>query len=385
VEVRRWYIDAWAVRDGAAFASFRSEDTIEDAGNTVFLSVPALEPIPVGRISTALRATRGCFQAGFHDDDEGREVAFDDLDQVAELVRRGYLASGIGPGGAALPAWLGPSPEDDDAGTAAAEHLARAVREAGLEDGGFVGIVRGKTDLDELVVPYGLIGLGPVVQAFAEATLIAWEGLLARGPRAVVDERRWRQRHQRDLAAWYTALLTSGVWDHPGQTEEFLSTQWCPFGHALMRRGYAFTMPAALPRRDPHALLSAAPCPRWVSWPRQLTRITDLVLLALVVPDHVLGPHSALVDLVPALLATLVSLPDPDALGIPELDPPITDERRLMQAWEHLWRNLPLVTLPPVAEGLVDRYAWSMLDGGGPRRPSGRPEPYGGAAGGVRA
>src|SRR4051812_46889551 len=89
MEMNMWYIDAWSVWDGLAFASERMADTIQSSA-TVFLSVPDLEPIPVGRISTALRATRASFQDGFHDE-SGSEFGFVDLEQVREVVRRAYL------------------------------------------------------------------------------------------------------------------------------------------------------------------------------------------------------------------------------------------------------------------------------------------------------
>lgn len=110
-----WRVDAWAVEDGKAFVSRREPGSI-DAQVTVFLSVPDLEPVPVGRISTALRATRSGFQAGLRDEDGG-EIAFDSLDAVRSLVRRAYLGSGLGPDAPA--AATGPvtrTPGPDDAG-----------------------------------------------------------------------------------------------------------------------------------------------------------------------------------------------------------------------------------------------------------------------------
>jgi len=100
VEVTMWRFDAWAVRDGLAFVSDRNGEALEARG-TVFMSVPDLEPVPVGRISTALRATRANFQDGFRNNlDE--EFAFETLEQVQEVIRRGYLASGLGPAAAAV-------------------------------------------------------------------------------------------------------------------------------------------------------------------------------------------------------------------------------------------------------------------------------------------
>lgn len=97
-----WYIDSWSVFDGLAFASQRPADSI-DADATVFLSVPDLEPVPMGRMSTALRAQRASFQDGFRDA-EGNEIPFDSLDQIREVVRRAYLGGGLGPAPVAIDA-----------------------------------------------------------------------------------------------------------------------------------------------------------------------------------------------------------------------------------------------------------------------------------------
>ena len=75
-----WFVDAWAVLDGRLFASQRERDSIQ-AHSTVFFAVPDLDPVPVGRISTALRATRSGFQEGLRDGD-GEEIAFESLPQL---------------------------------------------------------------------------------------------------------------------------------------------------------------------------------------------------------------------------------------------------------------------------------------------------------------
>src|SRR5256885_2374086 len=89
-----WFIDAWAVMDGFVFASQRASETIL-AKRTVFVAPPEFEPMPVGKISTALRATRGAFQRGFRSV-EGDEIAFSSIEEVIDLVRRAYLAAGLG-------------------------------------------------------------------------------------------------------------------------------------------------------------------------------------------------------------------------------------------------------------------------------------------------
>ena len=99
----RWFIDAWAVLDGYAFASLRPPKSI-DAEVIFFVAPPYFEPEPVASLATALAATRGHFQEGFRDA-EGAEIGFATLDQVIEAIRRGYRAGGLDldGGGLAVP------------------------------------------------------------------------------------------------------------------------------------------------------------------------------------------------------------------------------------------------------------------------------------------
>jgi hypothetical protein len=88
----RWFIDAWSVLDGYAFASLRPPASL-DADATFFLAPPYFEPEPVATLATALAATRGHFQEGFRDQDG--EVPFRTIDHVIEAVRRAYRAGGL--------------------------------------------------------------------------------------------------------------------------------------------------------------------------------------------------------------------------------------------------------------------------------------------------
>jgi hypothetical protein len=104
-----WYIDAWNVVGGQAFASFRErEEEGKKAGRAeggVFLGAPYFEPEWTSNPSTALAAARAAFQPGFWNDD-GAEVAFTSLEEVRELVRRAYIAGGgggMGPDGVVPP------------------------------------------------------------------------------------------------------------------------------------------------------------------------------------------------------------------------------------------------------------------------------------------
>lgn len=89
-----WFVDAWAVFDGFLFASERRRNSI-DAKRTIFVAPPEFEPMPIGKISTALRATRNSFQVGFRTPN-GEEIEFSSISQIVELARRAYLASGLG-------------------------------------------------------------------------------------------------------------------------------------------------------------------------------------------------------------------------------------------------------------------------------------------------
>jgi hypothetical protein len=84
------------------------------------LAVPDLEPVPVGRISTALRATRSGFQEGLRDD-AGDEIPFDSVDQIRELCRRGFLGGGLGPGAPGVGPIPYPAPADGPGGAMLAE------------------------------------------------------------------------------------------------------------------------------------------------------------------------------------------------------------------------------------------------------------------------
>lgn len=113
---RHWFIDAWAVLDGYAFASFRSADSL-DADVTLFVAPPYFEPEPVASLATALGATRGHFQEGFHGPN-GAEVPFATLPELIETIRRGYRAGGLDIDGTPVPAVRVPPVEPPAAGAA---------------------------------------------------------------------------------------------------------------------------------------------------------------------------------------------------------------------------------------------------------------------------
>ncbi len=90
-----WFLDAWNVLDGVAFASLRLPEA-DSASTSVVLGPPDWSPVALGRLSTGWAATRyGGFQRQLRRED-GEEVAFPSLDLLRELVRRAYLAAGLG-------------------------------------------------------------------------------------------------------------------------------------------------------------------------------------------------------------------------------------------------------------------------------------------------
>src|SRR5215213_7974685 len=107
----RWYIDAWSVVDGYAFASLRREASL-DAEVTFFVAPPYFEPEPVATLATALAATRGDFQEGFWSG-EG-EIPFETQEQLIEAVRRAYRVGGIDIEGTPVP--LAPPPFETPGG-----------------------------------------------------------------------------------------------------------------------------------------------------------------------------------------------------------------------------------------------------------------------------
>lgn len=355
---RSWFIDAWAVRDGVAFASLRSEHAI-DAVNTVFLSVPSLEPIPVGRISTALRATRGSFQAGFHNF-ENHEIPFDDLIQVRELIRRGYLASGIGPGGVAAPPGLEPPPEPGGPGGA---HYEDAIYGMELAGRNWLGADDDPAASLTQVVPGELAQVAPMVRAFAEATVVEWERALQGwsvegGP----EEQHDLYPAMRGLHHWYWALLSRGVWHDLDELESFASRHDLPLGRQLSGRARGRWLILGEGRRDrsEQELLTMAPCPLHRDWNRRLRRLSDKLFLAMTDSEY-FGYNRGYAELAPIALMAMLSVPDDryEAVGV---EPEVAFQDRLRDALEWLAGELPVVQLPSAADELLNQYARTMLE-----------------------
>src|SRR5262249_23162254 len=95
-----WYVDSWCVLDGLAFASLREprafdDDALAPAETTVVIGPPEWRAVSIARVTTAVCAARGRFQESVFDDD-GYEIEFDSLEDIREVVKRAYLAGGLG-------------------------------------------------------------------------------------------------------------------------------------------------------------------------------------------------------------------------------------------------------------------------------------------------
>ena len=95
-----WFIDALDADGGIAFASFRRLDG-DGEEHAVVVTPPYFHPSPVSHRAISLGAINRGAQSGVYVD--GREVAFESLDQLVEFVRKAYF--GGGPNGSA------PNPE----------------------------------------------------------------------------------------------------------------------------------------------------------------------------------------------------------------------------------------------------------------------------------
>ena len=370
MEIAHWYIDAWSIRDGAAFASRRQPQSRE-AENTVFIAVPDLEPVPVGRLSTALSATRRCFQAGLWNDDDS-EVAFESLEQVAELVRRGFLVGGLGPGGAASPtpgfrprltggSDEGGPPRGDGGG---AQHYEEAIstamvqgwhwREAGDD------IYRALENLAESSGSGGdeapalsstIRSLLSLCYKYAEAITIDWES------RAIQNG---DPSDTKMLLGWYKALVDLGVWSNEEELWDFVTKYSCPTGMHLISGWFKhrlFYLPN-LADCAPQELLTYAPCPRRASWIEGLTRFSDKVMLPMCVADYFETNHD-LPEMAPCTLGAML-------LNSARFSSTfLTGERfrnaRLASALRWVAGEIPHVSLPPEIELLITNYAWDRF------------------------
>ena len=357
MEINQWYFDAWAVRDGLAFVSQRPADSIASAA-TVFLTVPDLEAVPVGRISTALRANRANFQDGFRDAN-GDEFAFANLDQIREVIRRAYLAGGLGPVPTGemrppenpflqvtVPVPPGPKTPDESGGN----YYDRKVTEFHKDP----NIWLNYSDLQYPDKRSALLlavhnraaasDLHAFIRVFAEATLI--ECARRFGPYLYRAE-------NRDLVqSWASVLWSMDLWDRTQDFEEIL--KYCGLGSLAH-----FLSPGPWFRKQ---LLFSIPCPLRPEWDPRIRFLSDKLLLALTIRDY-FKYNDKLPELIPSLFCSMVLVASPAVY--PPLHPEqLRYERQRLsgQALNWLNRELPKVDLPDQVELELTQYALGQLD-----------------------
>jgi hypothetical protein len=341
-----WFIDAWAVYDGVAFASrsapeIRRTTQVVKAETTVFLSVPELEPIPVGRVTTGLRAARASYQDGFFDL-EGAEIAFPSLEDVRQSVRRAYLASGLGPGGAAMPPRVTPGP---DAPTVGASHYAGRLDPEDLEP-----------DAPPLAAIRQLLDERPesvrrAVRAFAEAVVLDWEAAL---PHQLPDT-------EDALGELYAVLADTGIWRDVEERERFASHHHANAGmHYLHERRYNPPLNGPPRRYSAQRLLGLAPCPS-LPFPGLFSRLSDPLKLSLCDSEYLYS--GGLATGAPLLLAAVL-------VGVTGGGPPAfwhgvdhVLDHRMRMALDWLERQLPRRVEPEVADRLLNEFARQWLQG----------------------
>jgi hypothetical protein len=353
-DTSRWFVDAWAVRDGRLFASRRPPESI-DAKSTVFLSVPDLEPIPVGRISTALRATRAGFQEGFRDD-EGAEGPFESLEDVRELARRGYLGGEIGGSTPGVPIAIAPGPTPGAGGA----YLDQVIEELGLDrvdtEAGWL--------LDQMS-DFEVEQVKAAVASFAEASILEWGDVLLRDHRLM-----------KPFGAWLVAVQSSGVLDqsatlHPQARwstafAEFVSAEGAPLlAEVAARLGNVVEGSARKVGYSIHRLISIAPLPRSQRWDVRLTRVGEIAVLPLI-SARFRHAHWRPIDIAPAVFSSAMAAAI-DHLGAPG------DGSAVRLAISRCSRDLSEKALPAAAELAIEAYIESLLDGAppyGPHTPS---------------
>lgn len=342
----RWYVDAWAVVDGKLFASRRAPDTATDylstAEATVFISVPDLQAVPVGRITTALRATRSSFQDRLRGAN-GAEIPFDTLDQLRDLVRRGYLGGDLGPGSASALGGPGPAPTVDG-GTGVA-YLQEVLDFDGEP-----------WSMGDGVIPTSAPpGLDRAVKNFAMAALLQWEDLLADGKPAA-ERLFWSFAH----ALTWSAVLNDDPYDAWSELERtavsFSAPQVQQAVHVLWNshRLWRYGVDPAF-SRVPRGLFNVAPLPRLPHWDARLRRLTEMHVLPLVDSRFWNQPRST-ADIAPFVL--IHRLRGQPVVG--QLKGEATPSARVFEASR---ASLGRVRLPDEAEVALGHYVDWCLNG----------------------
>lgn len=356
-----WFIDAWSVRDGMAFASQRAADARLQTRRCIYLAVPALEPEPVSGPSAALWASRAGFQLGFRDE-EGFEIGLPDVAALRELVRRGYLAGGIGPGPEG-PVGEPPPPDDDgpDSPSAMLERGFHALRESRANYAGSSALAdpgHRMSFLSELTSPAWVDVVYQHLRVFGEATLraLSQEQAALQDDDAAID----------DVMLWGALLYRAGLWPTPTDFADAMQRHSRTSGlegfHSLWDlQTLLAAPPAGLEGNRMPQLLLRVPCPLRPGWDRRIRRLGDKLYLATAMHDY-FEHNEELPDLTPVLLAALAAT---TAVRASWRGPWRVDRRACLKAgllW--LFEQLPQSALPSTAERQLIAFALNQL---GPR------------------
>jgi hypothetical protein len=348
-----WYLDAWSVRDGMAFASRRGPGERKAGRSCVYLAVPGLEPEPTTNTAAALWADRAGFQPGLHDM-ERREVAFASLAQIREVVRRGYLAGGIGPDSAAAPAVpLPPGDGPDDGGPAAS--LAELAEPPNFPGGGWL-LSRDDPQRCQrwLAEADHADQLWRGLQAFADASATMW----LRGSTAASGA----DTALGNLTDWVLVLRQLGLWTASTAFVTALLDKRRPdlpvdFEWLLRSTGITWALDGIA--ADVPRLLHLAPCPLKPGWHASIRSIADKLLLSVSVAGY-FDHNRGMAELVPSLLASVLTV---GAYQRPwHSHGPRHPRDLLSTALDWLRAQMPQVELPTAAADAVTDFAWKQLD-----------------------
>lgn len=367
-----WFVDAWAVHDGRIFVSHRRPETegsrIGSATTTVFMSVPDLQAVPVGRISTALRATRSGFQDGFRDA-QGDEIPFVSLGQIRTLVQQAYLAAGLGPEAPGVAAAPFDVPGPDGESGAAALVLDRAMF------------------LDEEAWDFTAHGwhkqpprlIDEAVRALALASLLAWEPILDAGsPEAV-----------RAFLGWHSTLIRTGaVTAYPAHSTstrpwwttglEGLMAVASDYGAYAVVHACSDMVEQLREMGQPEAWrevgswsrshLALVPMPRLPRGNRGTRRLVEMSILPQI-DRRFWAERLTALDIAPLVLISIVR--GRPRMGYVRHEPTVAEEAFYRERSTLEWEPLP----EPAAMAL-EEFIDSRLEAPGPHTPAGRPTPY---------
>jgi hypothetical protein len=308
--------------------------------------------VPVGRISTALRAHRSGFQDGFRDQ-SGDEFAFDNLEQIREVIRRGYLAGGLGP----VPAPVEgppPSPFRDEGGSPepppipsrGGEHYEHEVERLSSETpqislAGLSDNKKRKPLLEEIFLLHHEL-LGRYLRAFAEATIFeyvqALHGVLHHPhPRAT-------------LRKWLGILHALDLWSF--QAAERLEMTWL----------YYHLSPICEPWKTVYwskEVLFAISCPLRKTWSHNIQTLSHKLFLPLVDRSYYTY-NDKIPEFIPGLLCAMIAVLTSDLAASRPF--PQVDQRRLIgRACEWFNGQLPQVLLAQGVEDELSNFAWNRI------------------------